>query len=317
MASPLIHVGLHKTGTTYLQKWVFTDAAIGFRRIGGKTVVDEAFITPNPFRFDAGKAAGLFEPLVAGATGDGLVPVISHERLSGFDLLGRHDADAIARRLHAVFPDGRILIVIREQRSMMRSAYKQRIKQWGTETPERLWRDHAGKGLRWPVPTLEAYEYHDLIACYQELFGSGQVCVLPYELLRTDPAAFLAAVCRHAGLGPPARVPEGHENPSVPGMLLGLLRTTNKLWRALGLAPNNGGPFAENRLEMPRRKAILWVQGRVPRAWSRRAERRLDAEIAALAGDRFCESNRRTEALTGLDLGSYGYMLEPTRVTQG
>ena len=51
------------------------------------------------------------------------VPVISHERLSGYPHSGGHDSKEIAHRLAAVFPNAKVVIVIREQKSMILSNY--------------------------------------------------------------------------------------------------------------------------------------------------------------------------------------------------
>ena len=306
---PLIHIGYHKTGTTYLQRQVFSDSSLGFTRVGAKASVDDAFVVPGPFRFSTEHARAVMDPLIVDAVNAGTVPVISHERLSGHELLGRFDADVIARRLHAAYPKARVLIVIREQRGMMRSAYKQRIKHWGTETPQQLWPERKLRELRFPVPRLEAYEYHDLITRYQELFGKDRVLVLPYERLRTERVAFIAEICTFAGITPPSDAPDAEENVSLPSGLIAPLRGSNKVLRLFGLLPTFGSPFAENFLEMPRRRFLLRLQRIVPSRFGKRAERRLAATIAEIAGDRFASSNLETAKATGLDLASLGYTI--------
>ena len=303
MTGPLIHIGYHKTATTWLQRRVFNDDAGGFVRVGQKSEIDEAFVIPGPFRFDAAAARASIDRLMPA---DG-VPVISHERLSGFDQLGGYDANVIAQRLAETYADASILIVIREQRDIMRSAYKQRIKKFGTETPDKYWRARKQRGRRWVGPSLDVYEYHDLIARYQDLFGPQRVLVLPYEQLLRDPLSFVDAIRAHAGLPPAAEVPDARENVGFPAAVVSLVRWRNKIDRALGRVPAFG-PVMDQRLLARRRKTIARLQKVVPSALSKRPESRLIASVDRVAGDRFCESNRMTTKLIGVDLAEYGYM---------
>lgn len=303
----LIHIGYHKTGTTWMQRRVFTQSSFGFSRIWPKKLIDDGFVTINPFSFDPKHAVSLVEDQLAAARDAGTVPVLSHERLSGFDLLGGYDAGVIAERLHAAFPNGRVLIVIREQAAMMTSMYKQHIKKSGTEKVDELWRKRSARELRRPVPRLEVYEYHHLIARYQELFGADHVLVLPYELLRTDAPAFVARICAFVGVPAPDEIPMTRENPAQPGALTGLLRWSNIALRAIGQVGSFGGPVRSLRLRTLRQRVADRVGKMLPKALSRRYDRKLQAAVEALCGDRFVDSNQITQELTQLDLASYGY----------
>ena len=309
MTDPLIHIGYHKTGTTWLQRRVFPQESYGFSRVWPKKIIDDAFVTLNPFAFDPKHSASLIESHIADAEQKGTVPVISHERLSGYDLLGGYDARSIADRLHETFPTARILIVIREQRDMMMSMYKQHIKNSGTEPVEDLWRKRTPRELRRPVPRLEVYEYHHLIAYYQELFGRDRVLVLPHEALRADPDAFVATICTFVGRPAPTDVPYTRENTAMPGVLVALLRWSNIAFRAIGQVGSFGGSIRSPRLRTARRRMVDAIGPKIPRFLSRRVDRKLDAAVKALAGDRFRDSNQITQELTELDLASYGYQV--------
>src|SRR5437764_1150862 len=119
MPEPLIHIGYHKTGSTWLQQTIFRDARIGFATHETPLPVDEAFIAQNPFTVDADVARERFEGPVTEAADRGLVYAISHERLSGDVGTGGVDSRMIADRLVSSFPAARVLIVVREQRSML------------------------------------------------------------------------------------------------------------------------------------------------------------------------------------------------------
>src|SRR5438094_721969 len=103
MSEPLIHIGYHKTGSTWLQEQVFCDERFGFVSTDGPLPIDEAFVALNPFTFSAEQARALFSGLLRSAADKALVPVISHERLSGDVGTGGVDSRMIADRLHETF----------------------------------------------------------------------------------------------------------------------------------------------------------------------------------------------------------------------
>ena len=49
---PLVHVGYHKTASTWLQRRIFSDESLGYLEVRPRTIIDQAFIVCNPFRFD-------------------------------------------------------------------------------------------------------------------------------------------------------------------------------------------------------------------------------------------------------------------------
>ena len=101
---PLIHVGYHKTGTTWLQRRVFTDAKLGFSSVTPPRLVNEAFVDHGPFSFDAASTRELLRSSVEASERDGTTLVISQERLSGDPMQGSLDARSIADRLVESIP---------------------------------------------------------------------------------------------------------------------------------------------------------------------------------------------------------------------
>jgi hypothetical protein len=61
----------------------------------------------------------------------GLIPMVSSERLSGNPHSGGYDSAVLAERLHQVFPGARVLVMIREQRSMILSSWAQYVRVGG------------------------------------------------------------------------------------------------------------------------------------------------------------------------------------------
>jgi hypothetical protein len=311
MPDPLIHVGYHKTGSTWLQTRIFSDAQLGFVKTPTPVVIDEAFVSVNPFAFDPEIARSRFATLLEEARARDCVPVITHERLSGDIETGGIDSRDIADRLAAAFPNGRVLIVIREQRDMLLSIHKTELT-FGTYRIGRRWRERTVIERRSAAPTLDHFAYHHLISYYQRVFDPDRVLVLPFESLKADPLGFVSDVSKFCGVAVPTHVPLDRANESLPALLLELNRWFNKAMRALGL----GDTWFEGPLEERLAKRVqLKILGRLaplfPNAVSRPIEQRWRDEIERTVGDRFVESNRATSRITGLDLGALGYMLEP------
>lgn len=132
---PLIHIGYHKTGTTFLQRRFFDDGKSGFALAVGPTrktkVLNRNLININSFEFEPTVARRRLEPAIKAAQNRGLTPVLSYERLSGSPFAGGHDSKELADRLAAALPEARIFAVIREQTSMLLSLYKLYIRQGG------------------------------------------------------------------------------------------------------------------------------------------------------------------------------------------
>lgn len=303
----LIHIGLHKTGTTWLQQGIFADESYGFVQAWPRTVVDEAFIGGNPLAFDAEHARSLVQPFVERAEKSGSVPVVSHEPLSGLPALNGYDSKTIADRLHDTYPQARILIVIREQRSMMLSVYKQEVTNSATTTIARMWREYTPAERRRPTPGLDVFAYDRLIAYYQKLFGAENVLVLPYELLVRDDVAFASKIFSFVGLAARTDLPKNRPNAATPGFLIAALRTTNKVLRSFGIASPYGGPIGREEIRGRRIRTIRRLGPKIPAALSRPFDRRMKEAIEAVAAGRFAASNQRTTELTGLDLAAYGY----------
>jgi hypothetical protein len=306
---PLIHVGYHKTGTTWLQRRVFAEGAYGFKHVHPRTIVDEAFIITNPLEFDPNHARRLIEPSFDAAVAIGAHPVISHERLSGSPLSGAFDAKAIADRLHATYPQGRILIVFREQKAMMLSIYKHHVLRSGYEKIGTIWRERTIRERRSAVPDLYVFEYHHLIRYYQGLFGADRVLALPFEFLMADPTGFVRAIAEHTGVTPPQDVPLEKENVALPALSLAVLRRFNFVMGKV--APKvMSGPIADSTTRQRTHRALQRFGRYAPAGLSKRIERTWRSQIAELASGRFAQSNRITQELTGLELATYGYELE-------
>jgi hypothetical protein len=307
----LIHIGYHKAGSSWLQQHLFDRESAGFGWLG-KSARNPVrrFVDDDPLDFDAAALRAELGPLLDRQRRRGLLPVVSMERLSGHPFSGGYDCKEIADRLVAVLPEGRVLVVVREQRSMIVSTYKQYVRAGGAAGPEQFLDPPRSKSRRVPWFDARYFEYDRLLRHYVALFGSERVLCLPFEQFVSDGPAFVGAIVRFAGTAPGDGALDGlpfdnrsNRAPSTVGTERRRLR--NKLGVRSELNPTPVfGPkaFATIPPELLER-AIR------PRAGAEELDRRLRETVDAFVGDRYAESNRRTAELARLDLAALGWTL--------
>jgi hypothetical protein len=304
---PLLHVGYHKTGTTWLQNHLFGDDSSGMCLPWSRQEMLDWVVLPKELHFDVDGARGLFEAGIEKAGAAGLLPVISNERLSGNPHTGGYDSKIIADRLVRLFPDARVLVVFREQKSMIVSLYKQYVREGGVAplatylTPPRMGR------ARIPGFDFRFLEYHHLIAYYRERFGPDAVLALPFEWFRADRDAFLARVVEFAGASLPAAVEAPPMNPGRAAATLWLKRLVNLLFVRSTLNPV--APIDWSLRNHTFSDAIEALARRLPAGLRDRSERKLRDTIHAAVADRYRESNRALATLTDHDLSPHHYDL--------
>ena len=303
---PLLHIGYHKTGTTWLQTRIFPRTKTGFCQVARSKTLVPAFVQVNPFSFEPEAVRKDFEPGIREARARNLVPVLSSERLSGNPHSGGYDSKNIADRLAAVFPDARVLVVIREQTSMLVSIYKQYVKAGGA-APFRRYITVPPAGPRMPLFRFDFLEYHRLVGYYQDLFGVTNVLVLPYELLQTQPQTFLERIGEFGGV-PVARARLRPKAVSLSALTLSFKRHANRyvVWDTL----NPGAPLAFDESNEHLKRLCNKVDRKLPVALRHLYERRWRRFAEREVGTRYAESNSLTAKLTGLDLRTLGYTCE-------
>jgi len=312
MSQVLVHIGYHKTGSRWLRHLFFGNPATGYGWVdkAGEEHPVRRLVGARPFEFDADASRTEFEPLIAKIVDAGLSPVVSFERLSGNPFSGGYDSKEIADRLAQVFPDARVLVVIREQRSMIVSTYKQYVREGGAMPVTKFMQPPTSRSMRVPWFDFRYFEYHHLLGYYRRLFGEERVLALPYEQFRSDPRAFVQRLAEFAGSplgdGQLDALPfDSRENPGPPATAIAARRWLNGLGVRTDLNP--APPLAS---------PAFWKLGKridrlslAPRRAVSHEEEKLRRVVAERVGDRYVDSNRRTAELTGLDLGAYGWMI--------
>lgn len=306
----LLHIGYHKTGSRWLRFLFFGNPQTGFGWVDktGPEHPVRRLVRARPLEFDAAASRAEFEPLLRKLVGAGLHPVVSFERFSGNPFSGGYDSKEIADRLVQVFPDARVLVVVREQRGMIVSTYKQYVREGGALPPSKFMRPPTSRSLRVPWFDLAHFEYHHLIGYYRHLFGPDAVLALPYEQFVADARSFVERIARFAGRPLTDEVLDSlpfdaKTNPGPPATAIAARRLLNELGVRSDLNP--APPLAS---------PLFWRLGKRIDRWSlapkgavEREEAKLRRTVEEIVGDRYVESNRRTAELIGVDLGAHGW----------
>ncbi len=301
----VFHIGLSKTGSTALQRSFLsrldTCAYVGH----GSHELVETLLWSLLFSYDENFYPATLAQFLREVQGVKPALVLSQESISW-----HHHGGRTARRLHQVDPDAHVLVVVRSQRTILRSIYHQYLQHGGTGSL-RAW-------LESPHLDVSQLRYDEIVEPYLERFGPDRVSVMLFEELRRSPEEFLADLCRRTGIAPPPTeaVPLETDNRSLSQPSLWALRQLNHAFRATGrVAYTNMFPDLWPR-QKKRPYPLNWrigrglarVDQRVVGDRFRRPGRR-DRAAVETAAAAFAGSNARLEKLTGLSLGSFGYPL--------
>ena len=310
MKTTIIHIGYHKTGTTWLQSHVLFKPELGFARLWTSNEVVQKIVLPNALDFDSVKCRVEAQARIDDALEKNQVPIFSCERLSGDPSSGGFDSKEMADRLHTTFPEARIIIGIREQKAMILSAYKQYVRAGGTCSLQHYLEVPTRGAERMPWFQLSHFAYHRLIGYYQSLFGAEQVLVLPFEFFVREPQEFVTRLVDFCGsIGTAEQIAalpfKQRANEGLSATLIGTKRWANFLDERDGVNPGPLFPGLAQR----------WQLWRVLEKWDlhRSAVRKSKAEVALkeivarTTSGYYKESNRQTADLTGFDLAAYGY----------
>jgi len=200
MSTIAIHIGFHKSASTYLQENVFPKFEVNYFFLLGpagesRKYVDLIQLQKN---FDPNRFKACIEKEINYRFGDRLheITLLSHEELSGHPHgYEKVDPYKVARNIKITYPQAKIIIVIRNQFEYLTSLYAYRVAIKGQETRgfEKFIEEEGHAGL------FNKLEYHRLVGYYIELFGKTNVLVLPMELLRNNQVSFNNALADFIG----------------------------------------------------------------------------------------------------------------------
>lgn len=183
----VLHVGLHKTATTFLQQEVFPKLdrcdSVNYVNLSGGNNYDDILAVPIQER---------------------KINIISREKLSGVPYiiedkpyLSRVEARMlIARRLANVFLGARVLVGVRDKDDWLRSVFRQQSKMNPVYSSYRYFRDELFHD--------ELLDFEGYIELLKELFSD--VYVYRYEDLKEDYMSFVDGICRWIGVETPGGI---------------------------------------------------------------------------------------------------------------
>lgn len=314
MESLVIHIGYHKSASTFLQQQIFPLLPVNYIFLSGENreildnIESESNLDPEKIRSWITQEISRKYP-----TGKHEVTILSHEELSGHPQGYKSISPfTTAKNLKGTFPDAKILIIVRNQLDYLTSIYTFRVAIKGYETRDfsSFLREEGEKGL------IAHLEYHHLIEYYRDLFGKEKVTVLPMELLSTSAEEFYNKVFLFMNL----------PNQAIPNVLPVNVSTKSRtildFWRPLNylfglllallkfLLGSNPGNFPRVRGSYYDLKRS--VTGALNR-WLPGSQELNIKEVKEYPRfiRRFEESNRRLQSSLDTDLAKLGYPVRP------
>jgi len=180
--SILIHIGLPKTGTTWLQTSVFN------------TISNTHFVGPNKTIIHL-LSKNNEEPDIDQLKKDFFNTekniIYSDPELSGlisFEWNDGNNTGLIAKRLKNIFPEAKILILLRNQIDFLASGYAYYIRKGGTYKFSKYFQKIKNEESGF---SLDYLKYNNIIEIYSEIYGKDNVKVFLYEELKNNIDGFL------------------------------------------------------------------------------------------------------------------------------
>lgn len=201
----LVHVGLGQSGSTSLFS-IFDDPRFGYELLTPRATREEVM-----FALFEGLEAGEFDPSAFRCYVQDQIevrksdrtPVISSEGLTrlGFFQKGLNlQVEAFAHRLKVALPDYdiKILLIVREQRSLFVSKYRKYVEKFGGNVKLAKFVRVERSRQYVPIDREHLYagnfDYAKLYRAYASIFGAENVLVLPMEMMGSEPQEFLFRV---------------------------------------------------------------------------------------------------------------------------
>lgn len=307
MVDIYIHIGLHKTGTTSLQRQFFP-ACTGINYLTGSssaiTAFEDAAVTTDPIYYGAERERSLIWPHLR----RDMPNLMSSEAFSGALYAGlvKHRLDhrsSILVNLRASVPEARIVIVLRRQDGLSRSIYRQYLKSGGTATIGTFYGD-LGKGA--PLFSFNRFRFSAYINCLMEFFPAG-VLILAFEEFLGDTHTFLGKMCAFMKVRTPDIKLTKANQTTLGSTGMEVSRVLNKFFKSQlnpdALIP--GIPRIQGR-----RIKWIWPSSVLHDRWPFRADISKESQLYRVSNQIFelvRDDNRSLDKKYDLGLAKYGY----------
>lgn len=298
-----IHVGLPKTGSTFLQKRFFSSLPEieCCHNEGTKILFFKYFYSVGDFEFNPSYAYKLLRKEI-GKTHLRKSPtknIISDEGFSGTPWGGSVLRKRNYKRLKAVFENPHVIIVLRNQRTMIQSLYLHYVMHGGTIS----WRSFLRRFKRSKLWDADYMKYGHYVRYLFDTFGKKNVSVLFYEDLKKRPEEYLDQWCDILGINRSSwnrAVLQQSEKVSMKPAFLAPMRFINKFTSS----SKHPHLLFSTSLQRASREVFLFCSNKLLRGTSKKA---VPDEAAEQFLEHCHESNRLLKALVDRDLSEYGY----------
>ncbi len=186
-----IHLGLHKTGSTFFQKKFYPMySEFNYKHLRDASTLSEFnqyILRENALTFSLEHAKTLFyKHLSPNETEQGIL-TLCEEQFSGFPLQDALNRKMIFDRLLAFFPNANFVIVLRNQKDFVKSMYAEYLKKGGTATLKNFL---TRKDSTLNFSRGSYLKYFDYYNCIKNRVTEKKVKVLYYEDLNYNPELF-------------------------------------------------------------------------------------------------------------------------------
>ncbi len=302
MSKSFIHIGFAKAGSSTIQQWLSKQTGVF---VPPRKELRKSLVVPQWFDFDSEVVHAFWHRQKEYAVNESRVFVASNERLAGNPHAGHFDQDILARRIVEMDSSVHVLIVVREQMSIIASIYRQYVAMGGVEDFLTYVKPGLMKRARRPRFDWRAYQYDRVINLYESLFGSSQVHVLLLEDLQNESSIFFAKLAETLGVqGQPVDLQRARHNIGISDQDLERVRIRNHF-----LTENSDLTL---RTPSPLQVVPDSVGGFLARIWPTRnygSKHSLIDEVRDRFGNRFKQSNQALADRLGRDLSSLGYSM--------
>ena len=202
----VLHVGLPKTASTFLQKRVFPQLDKSLVCYNPERVMEQ-LVKSKKHSYDAESLQALRECLVEELKSISQPKVlISYEQMCGNPWNSFSRFREMTDFMHSLFPNAKIILVLRAQDDWLHSLYRETVAMLNPIWPRQFFgpRNHRSRAIARRFPDLDiwSYDFADMHAHYIRCFGPDRVTVVFFEELKQDPARFVYRVLQALGLEP-------------------------------------------------------------------------------------------------------------------
>lgn len=298
----LIHIGLSKTGTTWLTQMLFEGHDDEFVANSDLTVMNALLLTPNDLKFNPIRVRDGLRAVAERAERERKIAVLINEFILSMQFWHFASVPANIARVRRTFPAAKFLITIREQASILYSSYSEYVRGgFSNSLDDYLCRPefdvpHNG------VIDWDYYDYDHLYDICTLDAAPGSVAMVPFEWLMADSLAATGYIIEKLNLPFTPLASQASSYRVRPAWS----------WPAL-MAARHANRFICQETRWRSKPLInpmwlgTWVNRITPDAIRKRMARSKRAYVAEQVGTYYAESNSRVSDKLGIDLGNLGY----------